>query len=408
MKVFVLGLFCVSLAALASDNVIQVTTLYEAGQGSVVLTSQSKHPVHQYIYSPYGNQKNLNYPVKTLKPLNLKQNQFGYTGQAADPSTSLMMLGGFRNYAPGIGRFIQPDTYNSFSKCAIHNPGAYVEANPMMFADPSGHIPTSDTETEEGDPLNYLTRLFDPFGSDVDTDMLGGVAMLFSGAEDAAALTDLVSNFKKGKEVLGLGVWAKVSNPDQLETLFVDLDETLISVARSADESTVRVSRNRIAHLIQFQKATEGRIPIVILTYGGYRADAIRMLLEKEGLRVDSLEGPLIEKAGQQVEQELESGVNKWSWLLRDQNQARLASPNRSMLIDDQKGHLDFPKSAADRFSDKDRFSGYIIVHPFEGKRLLDSPTYLIDTNQLFALRDEAGNFAEAIQDPWRLVPIQE
>ena len=113
---------------------------------------------NQYLYLPYGQQANFYQPTEitqqateadsyqdlinqTRKPLNLKKNQFSYTGQQTDPSTNLMMLGGFRNYAPGIGRFIQPDTYNSFSKTAVNNPYAYVKANPMAYTDPTGHMP---------------------------------------------------------------------------------------------------------------------------------------------------------------------------------------------------------------------------------------------------------------------------
>lgn len=112
--------------------------------------------------APYGNQKNLNHSIspslftkggprerallnQTRKSLNIQHNQYGYTGQSQDSSTGLMMLGGFRNYAPGIGQFIQPDTYNSFSKTAINNDYAYVTNNPLSNVDLTGHsaIPTN-------------------------------------------------------------------------------------------------------------------------------------------------------------------------------------------------------------------------------------------------------------------------
>lgn len=159
----VLLLVLTSAASFASAE-IQVTDLYEVGQGSVALTTSLRENdsdrgnleiQNQYLYSPYGVQKNLNHPMlsfplphageralfnQTRKPLNITHNQFGYTGESADSSTGLMMLGGFRNYAPGIGRFIQPDSYNSFSKQHIKNADAYVEGNPLFFADPSGHF----------------------------------------------------------------------------------------------------------------------------------------------------------------------------------------------------------------------------------------------------------------------------
>lgn len=137
---------------IASYGSIKLTTIYEVGQGNVALTVHESTISHQYLYSPYGSQKDLAHPTKpgstqsypallnnTRKPLNIDHNQFGYTGQSADPSTGLMMLGGFRNYAPGIGRFIQPDTYNSFSKQGINNPDAYVDGNPIALLDTSGH-----------------------------------------------------------------------------------------------------------------------------------------------------------------------------------------------------------------------------------------------------------------------------
>lgn len=138
---------------------VRVTELYEIGQGSVALTTQSTQVTNQYVYTPYGVQKNLTHPVaqlqskqeqsnsdeglvnQTRKPLNITHNHFGYTGQAEDPSTNMMMLGGFRNYAPGIDRFIQPDTYNSFSKIAIDNKDVYVNGNPLAATDPNGHMP---------------------------------------------------------------------------------------------------------------------------------------------------------------------------------------------------------------------------------------------------------------------------
>lgn len=170
----VFAFFLTSIALMGSAE-IRVMALYEVGQGNVVLTSVSSSGLtggsptisNQYVYSPYGMRKKLNHRQtlpspprgrgagggghyqnlfnQTRKPLNITYNQFGYTGQIAAPSTSLMMLGGFRNYAPGIGRFIQPDTYNSFSKQHINNSMAYVTGNPVLLTDPDGHHTISNT-----------------------------------------------------------------------------------------------------------------------------------------------------------------------------------------------------------------------------------------------------------------------
>lgn len=164
----------ISCFSLAHASTV-ITEIYEVGEGNVAITTKITHITNQYLYSPYGIQRNLNHPLKlkgpntsyqkldntTRKPLNITHNQFGYTGQSADPSTGLMMLGGFRNYAPGIGRFIQPDTYNSFSKQGINNPDAYVTGNPLFFTDPNGHVEDAMLNAfnefwDAVDPLNIL------------------------------------------------------------------------------------------------------------------------------------------------------------------------------------------------------------------------------------------------------------
>lgn len=148
-------------APLLSYATTHVTDLYEVLQGNVVITTQQTttvtHVNNQYTYSPYGQSHNLNHPAsvtssklgqsnyqnlvdQTRQPLSITHNQFGYTGQAQDPSTNLMMLGGFRNYAPGVGQFIQPDTYNTFTKTSINNIYAYGLGNPICNTDPSGHF----------------------------------------------------------------------------------------------------------------------------------------------------------------------------------------------------------------------------------------------------------------------------
>lgn len=121
-----------------------ITEIYGVALNTITLTTTGDHINNQYIYSAYGQSKNLYHPNhlndQTHQTLNIAKNQFGYTGQMLDSSTALMMLGGFRNYAPAMGRFLQPDTYNSFSKKHITNAFAYVIGNPMRYNDPSGHV----------------------------------------------------------------------------------------------------------------------------------------------------------------------------------------------------------------------------------------------------------------------------
>ena len=159
-----------------------ITDLYEVAQGNVAMTSNQTAIKHQYLYMPYGQQTDLDSNTPKIKPtlnhhsyaylfnqtlhkLNITNNQFGYTGQQKDPSTGLMMLGNFRNYAPGIGRFIQPDIYSPFTKIGVYNTYAYVRANPLAFDDLSGHeleLPEPDiTPTENrGEEANRNLRLY--------------------------------------------------------------------------------------------------------------------------------------------------------------------------------------------------------------------------------------------------------
>lgn len=260
--IIVLCLSC-SLAAFAQISRIQVTELYEVSQGNVALTSLLPSPLageesgvrgevtNQYIYSPYGMQKNLNHPCsrrpflfnQTRKPLNLTCNQFGYTGQATDPSTNLMMLGGFRNYAPGIDRFIQPDTYNSFSKHAINNLSAYVKDNPVTLTDPSGHMvfgvgsfvwnsfvrPTLTTVMNPGELikggidfvknpfegfLNGLAQLI-PQGSDTAAQLVQSVAEVIAvmGDPGAEAKTGALTLESQGVAIKNYLEWGETSVP---------------------------------------------------------------------------------------------------------------------------------------------------------------------------------------------------
>ena len=160
----------------ASGSSVNVTSLYEVAQGNVAITIQNKANNltidNQYLYTPYGQQKDLsakqykkfpklgatryaNLISLRRKILDLGKTRFGYTGQAKDPSSGLMMLGNFRNYAPSVGRFIQPDTYNSF--IGVNSPYAYVKANPVGAVDPNGHM---------DDYHNYLVNNTKEMGSD--------------------------------------------------------------------------------------------------------------------------------------------------------------------------------------------------------------------------------------------------
>jgi len=114
-----------------------IEDLYSVKQGNIALTTlNNRHsgprseprinsggnPViqinHQYLYTPSGIQSDLlnlvspnTSPLSQRNNLDITKNSTGYTGQKKDQATGFMMLGGFRNYDPVVGRFIQIDTY---------------------------------------------------------------------------------------------------------------------------------------------------------------------------------------------------------------------------------------------------------------------------------------------------------
>ncbi|HWS90118.1 MAG TPA: Ig-like domain-containing protein [Pyrinomonadaceae bacterium] len=67
-------------------------------------------------------------------------NAFGYTGQRLDAETGLMPLGnGERYYSPGLGRFVQQDSFPGLTEMpASLNRFSYAHNNPVLHTDPSG------------------------------------------------------------------------------------------------------------------------------------------------------------------------------------------------------------------------------------------------------------------------------
>jgi RHS repeat-associated protein len=74
-------------------------------------------------------------------------NAVGYTGQRRDAETGLMALGaGERYYSPGLGRFVQQDSWSGVADMAQSlNRYAYSLDNPLRYTDPSGNKPVEAT-----------------------------------------------------------------------------------------------------------------------------------------------------------------------------------------------------------------------------------------------------------------------
>lgn len=101
------------------------------GHGDVTELRQADSTLlNQYAYDIWGN------PTVASGALD---NPFRYAGEYWDETTELQYLRS-RWYDPGIGRFIQEDTFEGFpNRPASMNPYAYVENNPLRYVDPFGH-----------------------------------------------------------------------------------------------------------------------------------------------------------------------------------------------------------------------------------------------------------------------------
>lgn len=101
------------------------------GHGDVVqIVDTAGYPVNSYEYDVWGN-------ITSQKEWT--ENSFKYAGEVYDAETGLYYLRA-RYYDPTMGRFLNEDTYEG----GIDNPLSqnlytYVENNPLIYTDPTGH-----------------------------------------------------------------------------------------------------------------------------------------------------------------------------------------------------------------------------------------------------------------------------
>ena len=111
---------------------------FSDGLGSITALSQkttttASNLTATYEYDAWGN---------NFSASGASFNAIGYTGQRVDGETGLMPLGaGERYYMPGIGRFIQQDSWTGINNIPQSlNRFSYVHNQPTRFTDPSGHV----------------------------------------------------------------------------------------------------------------------------------------------------------------------------------------------------------------------------------------------------------------------------
>ncbi|WP_249669914.1 RHS repeat-associated core domain-containing protein, partial [Polycladospora coralii] len=101
-------------------------------------------------------------------------NPYRYSGKRWDPNTESYDLG-FRNYFPGTGRFMSPDSYTNakehvglFMNAMTNSLYSYTDGNPISYIDPDGHIPVTDDDDYLKDPLTgYKDATGESYGSTI-------------------------------------------------------------------------------------------------------------------------------------------------------------------------------------------------------------------------------------------------
>jgi RHS repeat-associated protein len=112
-----------SIAYLAGD---------QQGTDSVAIDAATLNVTRRY-YDPYGNPRG-------TAPASFPVGQKGFVGGTADTATGLTSLGA-RQYQPGTGSFISPDSVLKPYQPWDLNPYSYSKDSPATFSDPTGKDP---------------------------------------------------------------------------------------------------------------------------------------------------------------------------------------------------------------------------------------------------------------------------
>jgi len=144
------------------------------GHGDIVsMRNAAGSVLNQYEYDIWGN---------TIEETGTTPNPFRYSGEYWDKTVKLQYLRA-RWYDPGMGRFINQDTYEGeLTNPLSQNLYTYVHNNPLIYIDPSGHkiwlihgTNLSGTETPEATwTSDFIKYIGDLYKEDVDTPRWSG------------------------------------------------------------------------------------------------------------------------------------------------------------------------------------------------------------------------------------------
>ena len=132
----------------------QTVYLYD-GRGSMVNeTNGSGTSMSAYLYDEWGNL--LSGKVHTN---GFYSDLYLYNGEATDITTGLQYLRA-RYYDPGMGRFVQEDTFLGYVQTPLSlNLYIYVQNNPLNYIDPSGNVSTSISQFQFNSISYYFQSL---------------------------------------------------------------------------------------------------------------------------------------------------------------------------------------------------------------------------------------------------------
>ncbi|MBH8593650.1 polymorphic toxin type 17 domain-containing protein [Paenactinomyces guangxiensis] len=131
-----------------------------------------------YGYTPYGENDDAMFTgadePDPSQPDKEMYNPFRYGGKRWDPYTESYDLG-FRNYFPGVGRFMSPDSYTDseqhkglFMDAMTNSLYSFTDGNPVSYVDLDGHVPLGGDDACMRAPVSCYTAntgyYYDPAG----------------------------------------------------------------------------------------------------------------------------------------------------------------------------------------------------------------------------------------------------